>query len=639
MKDSFESQKADGYAAPGSRFAEYGRAARARAEPFKKKPFPEQSGRRLSAREKTFAGSRRMSTHKRASLRPKPQSRLRSRRASKRGLSNSKLSFDSGQRARPAQRSHSTRAQRLESGFAKQHRRAPATQKPPAFQGSSPGAEYLERTGQASALVQSNYWGKRVNKVPLIGHRSKSLNSRDRYQNRLAQAPFSRIVGARDSHGSRGLAKSRRQKEVVGGARALKGPSSESGPGMNSSGSFAEKFSKGSGGSQPFSMGKYQLSGFTSPQSKGGQQGTKAQAFSLGLPGQAQAQADFLKKPLRRGPRHMPRKSELAESAVHVDVEMKFVNKAGLEKGVEKVSQDSVLISKFKISGEVFFVFAILDGHGSHGHHVSQFAKKNIVTVIKFFLRKQAKAGAIRVKPALRETCYYMNSKIKRISEAFCKKWGSELNASLARPEGSFESFDASLSGTTCSLVMLRRNKLYSLSLGDSKALLGSLHAGQGLFRMVPSPISFEHKASSRSEQNRVRAAGGILAPLLDKDGKELGPLRVWNAERKYPGLMVTRSFGDLMGKQCGVSGEPDIIDVNLKRGHRCLIVASDGFWDVNSDSEALASLYSKETGQMLDSEKVLLDMTKRTIERWGRSFKGLHRDDISIILVYFHHL
>jgi hypothetical protein len=62
---------------------------------------------------------------------------------------------------------------------------------------------------------------------------------------------------------------------------------------------------------------------------------------------------------------------------------LKFAVVNGLENGREKTGQDAVLVYKFKVNGEQFHVFGVFDGHGKHGHHVSLFLKKNLVSVLK----------------------------------------------------------------------------------------------------------------------------------------------------------------------------------------------------------------------------------------------------------------
>ena len=38
-----------------------------------------------------------------------------------------------------------------------------------------------------------------------------------------------------------------------------------------------------------------------------------------------------------------------------------------------------------------------------------------------------------------------------------------------------------------------------------------------------------------------------------------MGPARVWVLNQTYPGLAMSRSLGDLYGKQAGVIAEPEI--------------------------------------------------------------------------------
>ena len=493
--------------------------------------------------------------------------------------------------------------------------------------------EYSNEMEHGNALAKSNYSVKKPNVVQLIGNRSKSLNSK--YQNKLHKMSL-KDQNLKNQPDFNKFGKSNNQMNAYNSqTRNLKNKLPYlSGPGvLNSSGSLNEKFSKHSTGSQPFSMGRFKMSGFLSPKNDS-VRGKPINNGNFGIGANKNIKMNFAKK--KTNTKYYLNKPNINNS--NISVQMKFVNVNGLENGKEKVGQDSVLINKFKIQNDIFYVFGVFDGHGKHGHYVSQYAKKNMIPAIKYFLKKQFEAGQIKVKEVLRNACHYLNMKISKISNSFTKKWGAHVDIANSGLEGSISSFDATLSGTTCSLVLLHKNRIYSLSLGDSKAVLGMLHPGDSSFRLMPYVISTEHKASSKSEQTRIQASGGFLHPIRNRNGEEVGPIRIWDAGNKYPGLMVSRSFGDLVGKKCGVSGEPDIIDVNLTSSHRCLVVASDGFWDMHSNLEALTGFYSKSNKRMREIEKVLVDITKRTLERWDKNFGGIHRDDISIVLVYFNH-
>ena len=68
------------------------------------------------------------------------------------------------------------------------------------------------------------------------------------------------------------------------------------------------------------------------------------------------------------------------------------------------------------------------------------------------------------------------------------------------------------------------------------------------------------------------------------KNGNFVGPPRVWIKNKNLPGLMMTRSFGDEVGKKCGVSSEPDVRVLDLNQNFKGVVLTSDGVSDkINS--------------------------------------------------------
>ena len=53
---------------------------------------------------------------------------------------------------------------------------------------------------------------------------------------------------------------------------------------------------------------------------------------------------------------------------------------------------------------------------------------------------------------------------------------------------------------------------------------------------------------------------GGKVEKIKNKYGKEIGPFRVWNKARDFPGLAMSRSIGDFNGKNIGIIPDPEII-------------------------------------------------------------------------------
>jgi len=52
------------------------------------------------------------------------------------------------------------------------------------------------------------------------------------------------------------------------------------------------------------------------------------------------------------------------------------------------------------------------------------------------------------------------------------------------------------------------------------------------------------------------------------------------------PGLAMSRSMGDGMGRECGVIGDPDIMEHTLTNEDKMIVIASDGVWEFISNYE-----------------------------------------------------
>jgi len=123
------------------------------------------------------------------------------------------------------------------------------------------------------------------------------------------------------------------------------------------------------------------------------------------------------------------------------------------------------------------------------------------------------------------------------------------------------------LSGCTTNLIYLcwENNKrvIYSGNVGDSRSVLVRQEASLRL--------SFDHKASDKSEQIRVKALNGIII-----------------RKRLYGSLAVTRSLGDFEMKsstECLIN-TPYLTRTEILDTDKFLVMASDGIWDSITDSD-----------------------------------------------------
>lgn len=118
--------------------------------------------------------------------------------------------------------------------------------------------------------------------------------------------------------------------------------------------------------------------------------------------------------------------------------------------------------------------------------------------------------------------------------------------------------------GTTAVVAVVNSWEIVVANCGDSRAVLS--RGGKVV------PLSRDHKPDRHDEANRIDAAGGRVVYW---DGYRVGGL-----------LAVSRSIGDCYLKQYVVS-EPEVTSLVRTKEDECLILASDGLWDVVSNDTA----------------------------------------------------
>jgi serine/threonine protein phosphatase PrpC len=188
---------------------------------------------------------------------------------------------------------------------------------------------------------------------------------------------------------------------------------------------------------------------------------------------------------------------------------------------------------------------------------------------------------------------------------------------------------DVTFSGTTVNLVYIHSNVVICANLGDSRAVIGR-KSPDSQWNAVE--ISKDHKPDDDEELKRIRARGGRVEPVLDAQGKPVGPPRVWLKNEPLPGLAMSRSIGDFIASTVGVIAEPDIRTFTLTEDDKFLIMATDGVWEfVNSNACVRIVAQGFEKG---NSEKAAEDLLKFAVEMWTNNEKSV--DDITIIIVFF---
>jgi serine/threonine protein phosphatase PrpC len=173
---------------------------------------------------------------------------------------------------------------------------------------------------------------------------------------------------------------------------------------------------------------------------------------------------------------------------------------------------------------------------------------------------------------------------------------------SPASPSSPAAVVDLSMSGCTACVAVVVGDHVTVANVGDSRAVLvragtataaaaGCSGSATGLSAW---PVSVDHKPSLPGETRRVLLAGGRLQSIAYDDGTE-GPLRVWLRDADAPGLAMSRSLGDLLGKAAGVVSSPDVYTYTLGPADAFLVLATDGLWEFVAPGE-VAALLADET-------------------------------------------
>ena len=186
-------------------------------------------------------------------------------------------------------------------------------------------------------------------------------------------------------------------------------------------------------------------------------------------------------------------------------------------------------------------LFMLFDGHG--GETVSTYLQNNFAQTYKEYLVSYLNNNNNNyIENALKDTFNALNNQIRK------------LNLS-------------SMGSTACVVHLIWESPsklvIYSANCGDTRV---SLIHPEGYNR-----LSKDHRADDKDEKKRIIKSGGMVV-----NGRVMGA------------LMLTRAFGDFELSGFGVIETPYVskteIDLNIK--NQFLIIACDGIWDLNTESE-----------------------------------------------------
>ena len=273
----------------------------------------------------------------------------------------------------------------------------------------------------------------------------------------------------------------------------------------------------------------------------------------------------------------------------------------------KKVNQDNYFVFRNFVNNVNYIFMAVCDGHGAVGQEISSYLKENLPIDLNHALRKEQKD--------------ILKDDISSIITDIFKKENTKLISN--------EMINSMLSGSTCVSAIYTPIKLITANVGDSRIILGRFDPFSQQWKSVD--LTRDHKPSLPDEEKRILEKGGRIEPMKDEDNTFIGPPRVWLKQQDYPGLAMSRSFGDRVAHSVGVSEEPEIKEYTFCKEDKFFVVASDGLFEFIPSHDIVNIIKDYYLNRdIVGCCEYLYEISK---EKWMKEEEVV--DDITMILVF----
>ena len=264
--------------------------------------------------------------------------------------------------------------------------------------------------------------------------------------------------------------------------------------------------------------------------------------------------------------------------------------------GVKQKNQDSFFLKKNFLSKDEHFFIGICDGHGLFGDLVSQYISETLPLYVKDISKEELIKAFINTNNSLTN-----NTKI-----------------------------DCSLSGATCTSLIITLDKIICANIGDTRAILAKFE--NGCYNTVN--LSRDHKPTESDEIKRILSEGGVIKQLYDKNKKEYtGPERIWLKNSDIPGLSMSRSFGDNLAHTVGVTYIPEVRIFDYTGGEKFIVIASESVWQY-IDSDECVRIVKDYYEKNMDAVGALNSLVTEAIKRLKKEENKI--EDITAVVIFF---
>ncbi|GAV76897.1 PP2C domain-containing protein [Cephalotus follicularis] len=292
------------------------------------------------------------------------------------------------------------------------------------------------------------------------------------------------------------------------------------------------------------------------------------------------------------------------------------------QQGRKGINQDAMTVWE-NFSGEKDTYFCgVFDGHGPSGHkiarHVRDILPSKLYSAIKMSHLSTSKYGDTDSRD--------YNGNGDNSHDHFLSSWESSLIKSFKEMDEQLchdPTIDGFCSGTTAVTVIKQGDHLIVANLGDSRAVLCTRDSTN---QLVPVQLTNDLKPNLPSECERIRNCKGRVFSL----DEEPDVLRIWMPEENYPGLAMSRAFADFCLKDYGLISIPEVSYRKLTSNDEFVVLATDGIWDVLTDSEVI-SIVDSATKRSTTAQLLV----HRAVKAWRVKFPGCKIDDCAVICLF----
>ncbi|KAK9078366.1 hypothetical protein SSX86_002423 [Deinandra increscens subsp. villosa] len=204
--------------------------------------------------------------------------------------------------------------------------------------------------------------------------------------------------------------------------------------------------------------------------------------------------------------------------------------------------------------------FGVYDGHG--GCQVANYCRDRVHIALEEeikVMKQELIKGTMNETPQVQWEKTFINC-FQKVDNEVGGKMSRIINGSNAVSEP----VAPETVGSTAVVALICSSHIIVANCGDSRAVL---YRGEEAIA-----LSNDHKPNREDEYARIEAAGGKVIQ--------------WNGHRVFGVLAMSRSIGDGYLKPW-IIPDPEVTITPRAREDQCLILASDGLWDVMSNQEA----------------------------------------------------